>query len=84
MAQSTRIADMLRVLDENIGHADGRWIEEAIKEYLQFMQFESNESVSPSVEIDIVWHTHQLSGVHYLFVLFVFAGLHPSDHPRAF
>ena len=51
---------MLRVVDGQKG--DTTWIDDAIAEYPLFMQ---EISASPSVPVDIVWHTHQLAGTVY-------------------
>ena len=54
---------MLEVVDDH--SKDGTWIADAVAEYPNFMQLTSDELVSPSVPVDIVWHTHQLAGTAY-------------------
>ena len=54
---------MLEVVDNYKG--DVAWIDDAIAEYPLFMQQTSDKLMSPSVPVDIVWHTHQLAGTVY-------------------
>jgi len=63
VAQTSRIRNMLKVVDGYEG--DATWIDGAIAEYPLFMQQTSDKVTSPSVPIDIVWHTHQLAGTIY-------------------
>lgn len=63
MAQTSRISNMLEVVDNYKG--DATWIDDAIAEYPLFMQQTSDKLMSPSVPVDIVWHTHQLAGTVY-------------------
>lgn len=54
---------MLEVVDNYKG--DATWIDDAVMEYPLFMQQAWDKLASPSVPVDIVWHTHQLAGTVY-------------------
>jgi hypothetical protein len=47
---------------------NGEWIVRAIEDYPRYMRLPKVNFVPP-VEVDVIWHTHQLSGITYRFVL---------------
>jgi hypothetical protein len=62
---------MLDAIDNYKDDDKGEWIDRAIKYYPQYMRLPEGNHVPP-VEIDIVWHTHQLSGMAYRFAVVFF------------
>lgn len=68
MRQSLTITRMLKTVDGYKDEESTSWINRATENYFSFMQFPSDRTLVPPVEIDIVWHTHQLSGIAYKLV----------------
>lgn len=66
---------MVKAIDEYNKNKDERWIDQAIENYPLFMGLASEDFLIPPVEVDIVWHTHQLAGTHYRLV-FIVLNLH--------
>jgi len=57
---------MLHAVQEHENDGNGEWIVHAIKDYPQYMRLPEGNYVPP-VEVDIIWHTHQLCGLTYRF-----------------
>lgn len=49
----------------------GEWIVRAIDDYPRYMRLPKVNFVPP-VEVDVIWHTHQLSGIAYRFVPIIY------------
>jgi hypothetical protein len=49
---------------------DGQWMDDATKRYPAFMKLPPGDHVPP-MDVDIVWHTHQLSGTKYWYLRYV-------------
>lgn len=60
--------NMLAEIKWHCDHALDEWINNAIIRYSQFMRLPEGDYVPP-VDVDIIWHTHQLSGPKYWLVL---------------
>lgn len=57
---------MLHTIEEYKNDNKGEWIVRAIDDYPRYIRLPEGNYVPP-VEVDIIWHTHQLSGVTYRF-----------------
>ncbi|KAF8810911.1 hypothetical protein BYT27DRAFT_7253253 [Phlegmacium glaucopus] len=59
-------------------HGLDEWLSNAIVRYAQFMRLPEAGCVPP-VDVDIIWHTHQLAGPKYWGETLFFFGVH-IDH----
>jgi Glycine-rich domain-containing protein-like len=69
LRQSQSLMNMLSELKWHLDHTLDEWINNAIIRYAQFMRLPEAECVPP-VDVDIIWHTHQLAGPKYWLVFF--------------
>jgi hypothetical protein len=78
LRQSGSVVRMLAEIKSHESAGNDQWINDAISRYPSFMRLPIGDHVPP-VDVDIVWHTHQLSGTRYWDESLVYFG-HQIDH----